>query len=165
MMAHIEHFRVVRAARPAFADQIMAAWGREEFPSLVGNMIRTLGVAGAAQPSLLLSLESLKAAHDHEFPALAEKQDEPNAEALASAHFQVINQRFAHIGKKLAGFWGKPEFSAYVNGLMNDTRDGERKGFPPDIMIALWHIIDEHDQKHPACRLKTTDIWSLNDSA
>lgn len=165
MMAHIEQFRIVRAALPDLADQLMVAWGGPEFSPMVGEKMRSMERASAEQLPLRQALEHLKTAHDDEFPSLAEVREAPNPEAVNNANFRIINERFPHLGAKMASYWGKPTFSVYVNGLMNDTRDGQRKGFPAELMIALWHILEEHDVLYPECRMRTTDIWSLNDPA
>jgi len=164
MMTHIEHFRTVRSARPALADQLMALWGCGEFSRVVGDSVRSLMHGAASTSPLLLALQKLLVAHNDEFPAFATESAAPNREALDNANFQLISQRFPHIGEKLLLSWGTSEFPKFVNALINDTRDGERKGFPPEIMLALWHIQEEHDVLYPASRVRIVDIWSLNDS-
>jgi len=45
--------------------------------------------------------------------------------------------------------------------LINDKRDGRRQGFPEDVMVALFRLMQEHDKQFPQFVLKITDIWSL----
>ena len=63
--------------------------------------------------------------------------------------FVLVNEKFPHIGKKIAVFWGHQEcYELFVN-LMLDTRDGARQGFPKEIGQALHRLSMLHDEKFP----------------
>lgn len=64
-------------------------------------------------------------------------------------HFNAVNQAFPHIGIKLQEFWGSRDFVTYMLGLIHGTRDGTRRGFPGDVLFALYALSDEHQQAHP----------------
>ncbi len=74
-------------------------------------------------------------------------------------HFVFINQAFPHIGKKLQTFWGYPEFALYMSSLLQDTRNGSRKGFPFDVLMALNGLSEEHEKEFPQLTTQT-DTWS-----
>ncbi len=64
-------------------------------------------------------------------------------------NFQVINQAYPHIGKKLDLFWGCPEFNATMEHLQTDTRGGTRAGFPGPVLNALFMLAMEHEEAFP----------------
>ena len=78
--------------------------------------------------------------------------------------FTVINERFPHIGEKIAGQWGGYGLSPYINHLLTDTRNGTRQGFPKEVAIGLFRLLQLHDERYPQWAMKVTDIWSLSES-
>jgi hypothetical protein len=78
-----------------------------------------------------------------------------------SDDFLCVNAQFPRIGQILLDLWGTDGLGAYINRLMQDTRDGERIGFPPDVAKALFKLSREHDERYPAHALKVADIWRL----
>lgn len=78
--------------------------------------------------------------------------------------FKVINGRFPHIGEKIAAQWGSFGLSPYINHLLTDTRNGTRQGFPKEVAIGLFRLLQLHDQQYPHLAMKVTDIWSLNEA-
>lgn len=70
--------------------------------------------------------------------------------------FILINTRFPHIGKKISFLWGDREFDKMMFGLMNDTRDGARQGFPKDVGRALLRLQMKHSTMFPTDEL---DVW------
>lgn len=74
-------------------------------------------------------------------------------------NFLLINQTFPHIGKKLAFFWGHPEFNTYVDDLLTERKGVERVGFPPAALKALFDLAQDHEKAYPNLVKKTKDIW------
>ena len=72
-------------------------------------------------------------------------------------HFNTIHRAFPHIGDRLELFWGHPEFVNYVDNLIYDTRDGGRKGFPPEIFMALHQLSEDHFEVFPHLRKLAKD--------
>ena len=64
--------------------------------------------------------------------------------------FVLLNERFPHIGERIAGLWGSAELALYINELFLDTRGGTRQGFPVEISQALFRLSFRHDQLFPA---------------
>lgn len=67
--------------------------------------------------------------------------------------FMLINSTFPHIGKKIELLWGHPELSKMLYDLLNDTREGTRQGFPPNVAGAMFRIAELHS---PSIG---TDLW------
>jgi hypothetical protein len=78
-------------------------------------------------------------------------------------HFKLINESFPHIGEQLESLWGHTELYGFIDDLLKDTRDGKRKGFSLDILIALENLDSEHDQEFPqlARKIQRGDAWGL----
>jgi len=74
--------------------------------------------------------------------------------------FNLIDESFPHLGKKLKLFWGHPEFVALMDDLQHDKTRGQRKGFPIDILLALNSLDSEHSHAFPKLARKT-DVWDL----
>ena len=63
--------------------------------------------------------------------------------------FNLVNQRFPHIGQRLMAAWGRQELVTYIDGLVNVARDEGRQGFPGEIVRALMTLKCEHDLEFP----------------
>ena len=59
-----------------------------------------------------------------------------------------ISDRFPRVAKAIRVFWGYKELRPYINSLLADAR-GDRQGFPPDVVIYLMNLLDEHDKEFP----------------
>lgn len=79
-----------------------------------------------------------------------------------NVYFNVINDKFPHIGKKIELFWGTVEFNEMLSRLFDDTRDGRRRGFPSDVATALFRLSLLHDAQFPQFVKESTDIWGIN---
>lgn len=73
--------------------------------------------------------------------------------------FLTISQQFPRIGTGLDIRWGTAEFEPYIMGLLNDTRDHTRQGFPRNIHESLTRILLTHHKLFPGKRLKSKDVW------
>lgn len=74
--------------------------------------------------------------------------------------YRAINEAFPHIGRKLKLHWGQPDFIHYVEELLHDTRNGQRRGFPFEVVVALTSIAEEHHALFSHLDPRS-DIWSM----
>ena len=81
---------------------------------------------------------------------------------INNEQFLIINEAYPHIGKKIAFLWGQSEFNQMLCNLINDTRDGNRQGFPKPVASALLRLSMLHDAEFPQLVSKTSDVWTLN---
>ena len=63
--------------------------------------------------------------------------------------FQLIQKEYGRIGRMLELLWGSDMFSEYLNNILNDTRDGQRQGFPKPIFEALSRLKVSHSRFFP----------------
>lgn len=56
--------------------------------------------------------------------------------------------RFPHL-RKIVDQWGTAACRAYLMGLITDTRDGTRQGFPAEHARTIFKLLHEHDERHP----------------
>lgn len=57
--------------------------------------------------------------------------------------------------------WGYPECDIYLNKLMFDSRDGNRKGFPPEVALAIMILYNRHQATF---KFGLTDVWAMNET-
>lgn len=76
-------------------------------------------------------------------------------------HYNAVNSAFPHIGVKLQSYWGHKEFVQYMHGLLHDTRDGQRKGFPFEILMSLHSLSDLHKKLYPEHE-QQDEIWTMS---
>ncbi len=74
------------------------------------------------------------------------------------AEYRTVNDAFGHIGRRIKRHWGREEFIDYMNELLNDSRNGTRKGFSTDVLQSLQSIAQAHRAKYP--RLSSESPWS-----
>lgn len=72
----------------------------------------------------------------------------------------VIETEFPRIVKNIRFLWGNKEFYPYMDKLLNDSRDGTRKGFKFQISLALMKVVEIHDGLFPTLIPLVKDIWS-----
>lgn len=51
-------------------------------------------------------------------------------------------EHFEHVQKRICLLWGTHELDAYINHLLTDTRDGQRKGFPLEVTAELLFLAE-----------------------
>ncbi len=59
---------------------------------------------------------------------------------------KIVKDAFPQIGEKLERHWGSKEFISYMHELLHDSRDGARKGFPNEVLLALHRLSIENEQ-------------------
>ena len=73
---------------------------------------------------------------------------------------KIIKPQYPHIAEKIHLFWSTRDFNFIMNTLLNDSRDGERQGFPMEIISAIFAIIKKHDEMYPEYKLNIhADDW------
>lgn len=74
----------------------------------------------------------------------------------------TITASYPHIGKMLSEKWGSKDIVSYIEQLLQDTRDGSRRGFPFQVMTALVNIQSQHLQLTgaPPDRKEIKDTWA-----
>jgi hypothetical protein len=51
-------------------------------------------------------------------------------------------EKFGHVQKRICMLWGTQELDVYINHLMTDTREGQRKGFPVEVTAELLFLAE-----------------------
>jgi hypothetical protein len=74
-------------------------------------------------------------------------------------NFQVVNNAFPHLGKKIRLFWGYPELPAMMLELQQNTRDTPRQGFPIAVLTALIALEERHDRDYPRLKRQILSNW------
>ncbi|MBL6751224.1 MAG: hypothetical protein ISP90_11910 [Nevskia sp.] len=173
-----EDLRLISTRFPQIARHIAAHWGAAELgPYLKGLLNRTRDAGTPAFPEDARSaLAALLARHERDMrrhqprPSAAAPGASPahqqSAAQLALAsneHFRIVSSRFPHIGRRLLELWDTPGCAPYLQDLLCDTRDGTRHGFPAEVGVALFQLLQVHDQLHTAAASGAGDAWSAID--
>lgn len=150
---------------PSVAEQVIGQWGTSELDSYIGRVVREAPSSGLALTADLIdSLKALQAIHLQEFPKFAAlSSDAVAARFKENANFQVIEARFPHIAVQIVESWGKRAFHLYIDTLFNDTKRVKRQGFPEDVAVAIFRLIQQHDEEHPSLMAASKDIWDAHD--
>jgi hypothetical protein len=64
-------------------------------------------------------------------------------------------ERLRHVVPRVCELWEQDGFDVYVNGLIADSRDGARQGFPADVQAELMFLIELRIAKRAL-------VWSEN---
>lgn len=51
-------------------------------------------------------------------------------------------EKYAHVQKRVCMLWCTPELDVYLNHLLTDTRNGQRKGFPIEVTAELLFLAE-----------------------
>ncbi len=149
-------FLVINESFPHIAVKLKEYWGSEKFMSYLNlSMKYAVHVGQKGFPmAVLIALQRLSEKHEVEHPHLYSNLDK-------NPDFKVINDAFAHIGTRLKLYWGDQKFKTYIHELLTDTRNGTRKGFPFEVLMALENISQQHKLVHPKIYLGDSedDIW------
>ena len=162
MLNKNELFRRLNTRSPEVVERLIVLWGSGDLVAYINELMSNSKGGVAATDDFRFVLSSLKAEHEREFPHHAAPMPEIKENVLAqNAEFNTVNSRFPRIGQRIMATWGSAKFCEYTNELMNDKREGHRQGFPEDVVVALFRLMQEHDKQFPQFVLKITDIWSL----
>jgi hypothetical protein len=80
-----------------------------------------------------------------------------------SPQFEVVNLAFPHIGMKIKEYWGRDSYVAYMEGLLHGTREGTRRGFQIDVLMALQALAEQHKAAFPQFTVND-DFWAFVES-
>ncbi len=69
-----------------------------------------------------------------------------------------LEKGFPYILESLMGLWGTPEFDAYAEELLLDSRSG-RSGFPPEVAVELFHLANLHKEQMKLTKTEESDVW------
>lgn len=58
------------------------------------------------------------------------------------SHEACAIERIRHVQQKICMLWGSPELDGYINKLLMDSRDGQRKGFPIEVTQELLFLAE-----------------------
>lgn len=75
-------------------------------------------------------------------------------------HFKIVDASFPQIGRKIALFYGHPDFVRLLKELKINTRSTPRAGFPPDVLFALHALEEAHDSVYPHLQRHSPHPWS-----
>ncbi|MDD5248825.1 MAG: hypothetical protein PHY45_07560 [Rhodocyclaceae bacterium] len=154
-----ELFKMINARFPQAGKRIFALWGRPEAIMYLNDLIVDAkeDPASGYSSEIEAAFQQLKKTHDEDFPR---QEGQPEWHALTfDEDFLRVNTKFKRIGRRLKELWGGPEFGAYINDLIHDTRDGARQGFPPDVAMGMFKLSQKHDKVFPQYMVKNTDLW------
>lgn len=164
-MAKVDYLRIISGRFPEIVERIISLWGSPELGRYINGILRDVSAPPRNRMSgdVIRALGLIKEEHDHEFPQhVVDLASEISDKVIQNEDFKRINEKFPHIGRRLAVTWGRSEFSIYINDLINNSRDGKRQGFPKEIVLALFKLMQAHDAEFPEHELKIADIWELN---
>lgn len=51
-------------------------------------------------------------------------------------------EKLTHVQNKICMMWATPELDGYINHLLTDSRDGQRKGFPVEVTAELLFLAE-----------------------
>ncbi|UCV10548.1 hypothetical protein KI614_10120 [Dechloromonas denitrificans] len=72
-----------------------------------------------------------------------------------------LEKQFPRILSNLVKLWGTPAFDAYLSGLIVSDRP-DRKGFPPEIAVELFHLSSVYDS-HSGKKAASGTGWATLD--
>lgn len=64
-------------------------------------------------------------------------------------NYKIVLTHFPRIANSIALFWDTIKVSEYIGGLLFDTRNGARRGFPEEVATALFRLLDDHMTQFP----------------
>lgn len=107
-----------------------------------------------------LEFPSLFSGDDLDSQYLAQQKQANDASTKSKEAYYplpIVQARFPRIAEVIQSMWGTPELDGYFDKLLIDER-GDRAGFPPDVVHALFTLSREHIEKF---RFRTpSDIWT-----
>lgn len=69
-----------------------------------------------------------------------------------------LYESYPHLAK-LDELWGSRDAREFIVRLMNDTREGKRRGFPGKHARTILRLLIEHDQQFPQFEENITMMW------
>jgi len=69
--------------------------------------------------------------------------------SLLQENYQVIEDSYPEIGRKIKLFWGNQEFTDLMHELLTDTRGHVRTGFPCAVVNSFLKLQELHNTVFP----------------
>lgn len=161
MLSKNDLFRSINTRSPDIVERLITLWGGPDLGAYISDMLSCANGKPELREDIRLALSSLKAEHDREFPQFCVRPATVDGGVLAENAEFMLKLPVSAYRPTNSRYLGAFHLCDYVNELMNDKREGRRQGFPEDIMLALFRLMQQHDKEFPQFVLKITDIWTL----
>ncbi|MDD5296640.1 MAG: hypothetical protein PHU46_06985 [Rhodocyclaceae bacterium] len=69
-----------------------------------------------------------------------------------------LERTFPNILEQLTEFWGTTAFDMLAEKLLLSSRNG-RSGFPPEVVVELFHLANLHKDQMKLLSQEKRDIW------
>lgn len=69
------------------------------------------------------------------------------AEFNKEANLETIREFSPRISGSIEFTWGYKECEEYMNNLINDSREGNRQGFPVKVGYAIMNLLRQHQNE------------------
>lgn len=76
-------------------------------------------------------------------------------------HFILIKNKFPRISLGIELRWASKDLEPYIIGLLQDTRENTRQGFPVQILSSLGSLLEAHGKEYPQYRFSSGDLWDM----
>jgi len=73
---------------------------------------------------------------------------------------RALFARFPHLAQ-LESIWGSQECRDFIAGLILDSRQGARQGFPADHASTIFRLLLEHDTRFPELEASSKQAWGF----
>lgn len=77
---------------------------------------------------------------------------------MRKTNVSKLYEAYPHL-RRIDELWGTRDCREFINRLMNDTRDGQRRGFPGDHARTILRLLVEHDHEFPQFEESITSDW------
>ena len=71
----------------------------------------------------------------------------------------TLEKNFPHVFTRIIELWKMPTMEKYFTELMMNTRDGKRKGFPPEAAMEIFNLSLIYDKQIKRPPGQATDVW------
>lgn len=70
--------------------------------------------------------------------------------SVLQQNYQIVVETYPEIAKKIKLHWGSQVFTDLMHGLLNETREHGREGFPTKVVASFLTLQELHDQVFPS---------------
>lgn len=164
-MEKLQLFRKLNERLPTVAEKVIGHWGSAELDAYIDQLIREAPSSGLGlSDDLIQVLRDLKVAHVEEFPRFAALAVDAVVARLSELpDFRLIQGGFPHVANQMVATWGRRSFHWYIESLFNDKTRPNRRGFPEEVVMAIFHLSQLHDAENPDAVAVNRDIWANHD--
>lgn len=141
------NYKLLNEHEQGIAEKIRLFWGCDQFNEFICHLLRES--RAAAQRGFPLSIAhsilTLAEEHDRVFPNLAPDGGR-GLNLETNSNYLIVKREFPRVAANIMLFWSSPDFSQFIYNLLNDTRDGTRRGFPFDVAKSMVQLALDHDE-------------------